>query len=291
MPAHIYYRVGRFHDSIRANIAASAADESYIRVANASPMYRYGYYPHNLHFVLTSAAMGGDGRTALQYADRLDAAVPVEMAAAIAISQPVKAAPWFARAQFATPESILAAPPPPEGVALVTGAWRYARAIAQVRAGRLNEARAEAREIENLMRTGDFSTLNAAGVPARDVLDVYRRIALARAFMAERAYPAAVAELEAALEINQRIPYMEPPYIYYPIRRTLGAAYLLSGQPARAEMEFLQTLIESPNDAYAYWGISEARRARGDRTGAMAARHLFNGAYLGPRGGVRVQSL
>jgi hypothetical protein len=121
MPAHIYYRVGRFHDSIRANIAASAADESYIRVANASPMYRYGYYPHNLHFVLTSAAMGGDGRTALQYADRLDAAVPVEMAAAIAISQPVKAAPWFARAQFATPESILAAPPPPEGVALCAG--------------------------------------------------------------------------------------------------------------------------------------------------------------------------
>ncbi|HRO02007.1 MAG TPA: hypothetical protein PLS69_00160, partial [Terricaulis sp.] len=71
------------------------------------------------------------------------------------------------------------------------------------------------------------------------------------------------------------------PYIYYPLRRTLGAAYLLNGQPALAEMEFLQTLIESPSDAYAYWGLAEARRARGDRTGASAARQMFNSVFLG----------
>ena len=103
MPGHIYYRVGRFRDSIRANIEAVAADEAYIRSADPSPIYRYGYYPHNVHFVMTSAAMGGDGRMALEYADRLDQSVPMEMAQAVALAQPVKAAPWFARAQFAEP--------------------------------------------------------------------------------------------------------------------------------------------------------------------------------------------
>jgi hypothetical protein len=283
MPGHIYYRVGRFRDSIRANIEAVEADERYIASADPSPMYRYGYYPHNVHFVLTSAAMGGDGRTALEYADKLDEAVPMEMAQAVVMAQPVKAASWFARARFADPQSVLAAEQPPAGVDYVTGAWRYARGEALVRLGRIQEARIEAESLQALINSGDFAAINGNGVPAQDILGIYRRILLGRAHMAEHNYPAAIAELRAAAEAQERVPYTEPPYIYYPIRRTLGAAYLMNNQPAVAEMEFLQTLIDSPNDAYAYWGLSQARRARGDRSGANAARQMFNAAYLGQR--------
>lgn len=291
MPGHIYYRVGRFRDSIRANIEAVEADERFIANADASPLYRYGYYPHNVHFVLTSAAMGGDARTALEYADKLDEAVPMEMAAAVVLAQPVKAAPWFARARFAAPESVLAAAQPPPGVDYVTGAWRYARGEALIRLGRIAEARNEADALQNLIQTGDFTALNGGGVPAQDVLGIYRRVLLGRAYMAEQNYPAAIAELRAAAEAQARVPYTEPPYVYYPIRRTLGAAYLLNNQPAVAEMEFLYTLIDSPNDAYAYWGLSEARRVRGDRRGQYAARQLFDGAFLGRRNTVNAMAL
>jgi tetratricopeptide (TPR) repeat protein len=291
MPGHIYYRVGRFRDSIRANIEAVEADERYIASADPSPMYRYGYYPHNVHFVLTSAAMGGEGRLALEYADKLDEAVPMEMAQAVVLAQPVKASPWFARAQFADPQSVLAASEPPAGVAYVTGAWRYARGEALIRLGRIPEARAEIEALQALIQTGDFTALNAGGVPAQDILGVYRRLLLGRAFMAERNYPAAIAELRQAVEAQARVPYTEPPYIYYPIRRTLGAAYLLNNQPAVAEMEFLQTLIDSPSDAYAYWGLSQARRMRGDRAGASAARQMFNAAFLGQRNRVNAMAL
>lgn len=291
MPAHIYYRVGRFRDSIRANIDAIAADEAFFRAAEASPLYRYGYYSHNVHFVLTSAAMAGDARMALEYADKLDAAVPMEMAQLVALAQPVKAAPWFARAQFGDPESMLAAEAPPEAVSYVFGAWRFARGAAFARLGRADAARAEAEALGQLIATGDFSAVEAAAIPAKDVLEVYRVLLLARAHMSEGAYPAAITELRRAVQLQQQIPYMEPPFVYYPIRRTLGAAYLLNGQPALAEMEFLQTLIESPSDAYAYWGLSEARRARGDRVGASAARQMFNGAFLGQRGRMSVAAL
>ena len=283
MPAHIYYRVGRFRESIRANIEAVEADERYFASAEASALYRYGYYPHNVHFVLTSAAMGGDGRIALEYADKLDEAVPMEMAQAVVLAQPVKAASWFARAQFAAPESVLAAPEPPAGVSYVTGAWRYARGEALIRLGRIAEARIEAEALQSLIQTGDFAALNEGAVPAQDVLGIYRRVLLGKALMAEGAYDAAINELRQAVEAQARVPYMEPPYIYYPIRRTLGAAYLMNNQPAVAEMEFLYTLIESPNDAYAYWGLSEARRMRGDRVGAGAARRMFNTTFIGPR--------
>src|SRR5262249_11038742 len=61
MPAHIQYRVGQFREAIRQNIFAAQVDENYINIANPSPIYRYGYYTHNLHFVVTSAQQGGDG--------------------------------------------------------------------------------------------------------------------------------------------------------------------------------------------------------------------------------------
>jgi hypothetical protein len=290
MPAHIYYRIGRFRDSMRLNVAAAAADEAYIGAAQPSAMYRYGYYTHNLHFVLTSAAMGGDGRTALQYAERLDAALPTEVAAQVPIAQPIKAAPWFAKAQFAPPDSILAAAQPEAGVAYVTGAWHYARGIAHARMGQAAEARAEAGAIERLAQTADFSTMNAQGVPAQDVLQIYRRVLLARADMAERKWTDAIAKLEQAMTMLESVPYMEPPYIYYPLRRTLAAAYLMNGQAAVAEMEFLRTLLDSPNDAYAYWGLAEARRQRGDFAGQRAARHMFNATYFG-RGRLDVTNL
>ena len=291
MPGHIYYRIGRFRDSIRTNIDAVEADERYIASADPSPIYRYGYYPHNVHFVLTSAAMAGDARMTLDYAERLDEAVPMEMAQAVVLAQPVKAAPWFARAQFALPQAVLDAPAPPEGVAYVTGAWRYARGVAHARSGRTDAARDEAAALQGLIEHGDFTALNAGGVPAQHILGIYRHVVLGRAHIMDQNYAAAIAQLRRAVEMQEAVPYTEPPYVYYPIRRTLGAAYLLNGQPAVAEMEFLQTLIESPNDAYAYWGLSEARRARGDRIGANAARQMFNAAYLGRRNQVSALAL
>jgi tetratricopeptide (TPR) repeat protein len=290
MPAHIYYGVGRFRDSIRANIAAAAADEAYIAAANPSPIYRYGYYPHNVHFVLTSAAMAGDARTTLQYADKLDEAVPMEMAAAVVLAQAVKAAPWFAKAQFADPASVLAAERPPEGVTYVEGAWRYARGVAQARAGNGDGARVEAAAITQLIETGDFKAMNEANIPAQTILDIYRRIVEARALMAESKFADAIPVLREAVAMQTQVPYTEPPYLYYPLRRTLAGAYLMNGQPAVAEMEFLLTLTESPNDAYAYWGLAEARRQRGDRRGAAAARTLFQQAYLG-RGSLNAGAL
>jgi tetratricopeptide (TPR) repeat protein len=228
---------------------------------------------------------------ALEYADRLDEAVPIEMAQAVVLAQPVKAAPWFARAQFAPPETVLTAPEPPAGVSYVTGAWRYARGEALIRLGRVEAARAEANALAQLIQTGDFAAMNAQNVPAQEILDVYRRLLIGRAHMAQGNHQAAIAELRQAVEAQARVPYTEPPYIYYPIRRTLGAAYLMNNQPAVAEMEFLQTLIDSPNDAYAYWGLSQARRMRGDRTGASAARQMFNAAFLGPRSSVTLMRL
>ena len=78
MPAHIYYRLGRWKDSIRVNIDAARKDEAYIKAYDDKGFVRYGYYPHNVHFIVTSAQMGGDLPTAIREAKRLATIVDAE---------------------------------------------------------------------------------------------------------------------------------------------------------------------------------------------------------------------
>ena len=85
MPAHIYYRLGRYGDSIRANVAAARADEAYLRQSGDRGLYRYGYYPHNVHFIVTSAQMAGDLPTAVREARRLGNVLDPATAARVAL--------------------------------------------------------------------------------------------------------------------------------------------------------------------------------------------------------------
>ena len=76
MPAHIYYRVGQYRARSTSTSARSAVDERYFRSSPSDPLYKCAYYPHNVHFVMVSAQMGGDGATAVAAAKKLDAACP-----------------------------------------------------------------------------------------------------------------------------------------------------------------------------------------------------------------------
>ena len=120
MPAHIYYRIGLYKDSLAANVAAIAVDEKYFKDSPSDPLYKGAYYPHNVHFVMVSALMGGDGSITLDAARKLDKIVDADFLKLAASMQPVKAAPYFAHVQFSSPEAILALPDPGRTSLLLT---------------------------------------------------------------------------------------------------------------------------------------------------------------------------
>jgi hypothetical protein len=107
MPAHIYNRVGRFADSIAVNKAAIAADEAFLAAAGdaASPLYRYGYYPHNVHFLLVGAQMAGVADEAMAAAGKLAAITSDEVSADLAWVQAIRTAPYAHR------RNVLSIPP------------------------------------------------------------------------------------------------------------------------------------------------------------------------------------
>ena len=143
MPSHIYYRIGMYKDALQSNLDAIAADEKYFRRSDSDPVYKGAYYPHNIHFLMVSALMGGDGKTALDAAAKLDKSLGPELVKEFAGLQPVKAAPYFSHVQFSSPDVLVALPDPGPDFVLVKAMWHYARAVGFARKGALADSQKE----------------------------------------------------------------------------------------------------------------------------------------------------
>jgi tetratricopeptide (TPR) repeat protein len=292
MPAHIYFRVGRYKDSMEANRKAIAADEAYFaRVGKRPGIYAVGYYPHNVHFLMSSAQMAGDGATAIEAAEKLARIVSEREAESAPLAQPIKAAPFYAHAQFSTPNVILGLDQPGDRLPYLKAAWHYARGMAGAMAGDGDGAEREAAAIARLREGTDWSALTAAGIPAADVLNIAERVLRARLAQSRGDLRTAAAELESAVAVQDRLPYMEPPYWYYPVRQSLGAVRLQAGDLAGAEEAFRAALKAAPHNAWALYGLREVYARRGDAKQARLIQQRLDRAWLGDGKGPELERL
>lgn len=281
MPAHIYYRVGRYQDSLAANRQAVAVDEAYIASQKPEGIYPQGYYPHNVHFLMVSAQMAGDGDTAVKAAGKLAAVVTDDAAREFALAQPVKAAPYFAHTQFSRPEAILKLPAPGAGLPYVEGMWHYARGVAYAMQGDIAKATQESAAIDRLLTQADFTKLHEALVPAEDILRIAQLVVDARIDQAKGNLSTAIGRFQQAVTLEDKLAYMEPPYWYYPLRQSLGALRLMHGDTDGAEQAFRASLAKTPNNGWALYGLAEVFRKRGDEKELAAAQALFAKSWAG----------
>jgi tetratricopeptide (TPR) repeat protein len=281
MPAHIYFRLGRFADSIRANVAAMRADEAYLATAGPNLAYRYGYYPHNIHFIVASAQMAGDMDTAIKESRRLSQMLDPEISAQLGWLQPVQAAPFMAFAQFAAPEDILALSQADTRLPYVVAIRHFARAVARATQQNRREFERELAALRTIRESNHIQALIDQGVPARDLLMVAEQVARGRWEMTAGRYGAAAKMFEAAAVMEAGIPYMEPPYWYFPVNQSLGAALFRAGRLEEARAAFRAALVRAPNNGWALYGLDQTERALGHRAEAAAAQAAFKRAWLG----------
>ncbi len=291
MPGHIYALRGRHADAIRVNIAAARADEAFIRSSNDRGLVRFGYYPHNIHFIVASAQMGGDMGTAIREAQRLRIVLDPDTSARIAWIQAIDAAPFFAMAQFARPDAILAMPAPDGRLPYASAMRHYARAIAFSQLQNPAAFDGEIAAIETLKGSNAFAGMIEQGVPAPDLLALAQAVARGRQAIAQRRFAEAVDVLRQAAEIESRIPYQEPSYWYFPVRQSLGAALFLAGRHSEASQAFRAALVQTPNNGWILWGLSRSEAAQGHKPEAAAARQAFSKAWLGDKRWLRMDRL
>lgn len=291
MPAHIYYRLGRWKDSIRVNIDAARQDEAYIRASNDKGFVRFGYYPHNVHFIVTSAQMAGDLPTAIRESKRLAGIVDAATAAQIAWIQAIHAAPYFAALQFASPTEVLAMAEPDPRLPYVRAMRHYARAVAYAQQRNQRDFDRELAALARIRTSAALKPMVDQGVPAPDLLLLADHVARGRFAAARGRHGQAAEYYRRAIAIEDRIPYMEPPWWYYPVRQSLGAALYRAGRYGEAQEAFTAALAKAPNNGWALYGLAASERALGRRAHAAAAQMALNRAWSGDPRWLRMERL
>jgi tetratricopeptide (TPR) repeat protein len=268
MPAHIYGRVGRWHDAVLANQKAIAADDAYLATCrgNVQGLYPLGYVPHNHHFLWFAASMEGASEiardAALQTAARVNLPELMRQPGYEGL-QNYWMTPWFDRVRFGRWDEIAAGANPAPDLPYVAAIWHYAQAMAALRQGRMGPANEHHASLAKLAADPTFEKMM---VWDRYPLSLSARIAERTVFaelaLARGDRDAAIAALREAVVIEDSIPYDEPPGWHAPVRQTLGVALLAAGQPVDAEAVYREELKRNPANGWSLRGLAESLRAQ-----------------------------
>lgn len=205
------------------------------------------------------------------------------MAARIGWIQAILPAPYFAHVQFSSPHTILALPDPGTTFPFVKAMWHYARGEAFAAQGEVEKAQREAAIIAAINQdTGSAYPADLAPV-APDVLRIARHVVEGRIAQAQGDTARAIKEFGIAVAIQDALPYLEPPFWYYPVRQSLGTVLLQAGKPEAAEQAFVQSLEQFPKNGWALYGLMHAQRAQGKEGAAQETAKRFEQAWVGPR--------
>ncbi len=268
MPAHIYLRVGRYHDAVTQNQLAAKADENYIAQCNAQGFYPAVYYPHNLHFMWYAAMMEGQRQLSLDTARKMAQHVPLDFARTTPEVQQYLPVPIYTLVRFGLWDDMLAEPAPPAGVPFATAMWHYGRGVAFARKGDIAAANTELKLLQAAADLGTAVPIQGKPDTVNGLIAIATDLVTAAIANAHADHASEVTALERAVESQDALQYTEPPFWFYPVRQSLGAAYLRAKRPADAQRVFEEDLAYFKNNGWSLWGLSEAIAAQGNDASA-----------------------
>ncbi len=214
MPSHTFNEVGRWGDSVRANLDAWHSD------LKADAGEGFAIYPdHNLHMLLYAAAMDGQG--AHRDAGRAGLRPPHQR----------HDVPSADALRFGRFDEVVAVTKRPERE-VPGAAWDFAQGYAQLRKGAPDFARVYLARVQKVAET---SKAEFRSHPAKRLLGVLAGLLEGEIARADKDLPAAIAAFERAVTLDDELEYDEPEPLPFPARHWLGAALLEAGRAADAE--------------------------------------------------------
>lgn len=278
MPSHIYYRVGRYADAAHVNELAALVDEQYIAACRAQGYYPIGYYGHNIHFLWTSSEMQGRYQMAIDSARRLIKAVGPDAAKMGPQAELYFLTPWATLLRFGKWDAILAEPMPPSDQTVTMALAHEARGFAFANKGDKTSAAAE-RAALAVLAAQDKLAERYQTVPAVPMIQIALADLDGEIARVGGDLDAAVADFTRARDLEEALPYTEPPYWHQPSSHLLGAALLQAGRPKEAAETYRRSLQYYRGDGWALFGLAQALDAMGEKSDAEATRKQFAAAW------------
>jgi tetratricopeptide (TPR) repeat protein len=277
MPAHIYLRLGFYQLASRANEEAIEADEGYLQACSRQGFYPAMYYPHNIHFLWYTSGMEGRSAEAVARAREAAAYVTSRCCADVDISQ--RPLPLLALSRFGRWDELLREPRPDAEHTFDVMIDHYARGIAFTHTGQIDRAIESLTALQRLAESEAGKKLDTPFLPATHIFSIAGHELGAEIARRQRRTDEWISGLRSAVEMQDQLPYMEPPYWYYPVRHNLGAALLELNRADEAEAVYRADLKRNPHNGWSLFGLSQALRAQGKTELAAEVQRQFEHAW------------
>jgi tetratricopeptide (TPR) repeat protein len=150
--------------------------------------------------------------------------------------------------------------------------WDFGRGYAHLRLGSIDSARAYLERIQPPAEGAAPRRMNS-------VTTIVSAILRAEILMTEKRVDDAVAVLEAAIEVEDDMPYAEPETLPFAARHWLGAILLEAKRPADAERVYREELGDHPRNGWSLFGLAQALEAQGRAAEAAEVNARFREAW------------
>ncbi len=264
MPAHLFWRVGRYHDSFTANDEAVHTDDIVYPDLPTGHWYPALYYPHNVHFMAAASAMEGNSALAITAAHKLIERIPAENYKLYPMLEDFMTIPYQVLVRYGKWEEMLAERAPGAEYGYATNIWQWAQGMALANTGEVDEARAILAQVQEQAATPEMEAFFLqSGEFGNHILTVAGHQLAAEIARAEQQSDEVIAQLEQAVAVQDAFYYTEPPPWFFPVRQYLGAALLEQGKAAEAEAVYRKDLAQLPKNGWALFGLMQSLDAQG----------------------------
>ena len=242
MPSHTWNEIGRWGDSVRANLRAWHSD------LKAESGAGIAIYPsHNLHMLLFAASMDGQGAIAIQAGKDYAKLTGDTMYHVLTLLR------------FGRFDEVAAVTGRPERE-ISGGLWDFAQGYAHLRHGETDFARVY---LERVRRTAETSEQRLRFHPGKDILGIAAAILEGEIRREAQDLESSIRSFESAVAQEDALQYDEPEPLPFAARHWLGAALIEAGRHAEAEQVYRADLTDHPHNGWSLFGLKTALDAQG----------------------------
>ncbi len=284
MPGHIYIRVGRYHDAVVANQKAIAADKQSMSLipCHTKGLYELGYVPHNYHFLLAGAMMGGESTLAIQTARETSAITDrkVMRQPGFGTLQHYYALPLYTLTKFGKWDEILKESAPDADLMYPNGVWHYARGMALTAKGQLKQAAEELEKVRAIAADPALEKVTVWDINSTvSLMKIASEVLAGELAAKQKDYTQAIAHLKTAVSLEDNLRYDEPASWYSPVRQLLGAVLLEANRIQEAETIYREDLERYPENGWSLLGLTKSLDAQGKTKEARSVQKRFEKAW------------
>jgi len=242
MPSHTWNEVGRWGDSVRANLMAWHSDQK------AAIGEGFAIYPsHNLHMLLYAASMDGQGAIAMRAGADYAKLTGNTVYEALTL------------VRFGRFDEVAAVAKRPDDNAVAGGLWDFAQGYARLRTGSADFAEVYLKRVLEAAATSEDTWRNH---PAERLLGAVGGILEGEIARERGDLSAAIASFERAVDLEDQLDFDEPEPLPFAARHWLGAALLEAGRAADAERVYRAELEDHPHNGWSLFGLKAALEAQ-----------------------------